>query len=130
VIGKQTREDHPQVMNAAIRLYADAANAKTKLENGFDLSDYDKRTLQFAKEYAQQLLAIDINLDITRMLNITWNLFRRNFQSEELGIKAKYIEQYWEKATEIEDANSLMDDNMNPANTSFKQRNKTEGKWQ
>src|SRR6266536_838237 len=100
VIGKQTREDHPQVMNAAIRLYADAANAKTKLENGFDLSDYDKRTLQFAKEYAQQLLAIDINVDITRMLNIAWNLFKKNFQSEELGIKKKYIDQYWEKAAE------------------------------
>ena len=37
VIGKKTREDHPQ-MNACVRLYADAANAKTKLENGFDLS--------------------------------------------------------------------------------------------
>jgi vacuolar-type H+-ATPase subunit B/Vma2 len=31
VIGKKTREDHPQVMNACVRLYADAANAKTKL---------------------------------------------------------------------------------------------------
>ena len=41
VQGKQTREDHSQVMNAGVRLYADAQNAKTKLENGFDLSDYD-----------------------------------------------------------------------------------------
>ena len=38
VIGKKTRKDHPQVMNAAIRLYADAANARTKMENGFDLT--------------------------------------------------------------------------------------------
>eukprot|EP00975_Prorocentrum_lima_P031374 6584290-Prorocentrum_lima.AAC.1 len=33
VTGKKTRKDHPQVMNAAVRLYADAANAKTKMEN-------------------------------------------------------------------------------------------------
>ncbi len=46
VIGKATREDHPQVMNAAVRLYADAANARTKFENGFDLSDYDERCLR------------------------------------------------------------------------------------
>ena len=131
VIGKQTREDHPQVMNAAIRLYADAANAKTKLENGFDLSDYDKRTLKFAKEYAQQLLAIDINLNITKMLNIAWNLFKRNFKPEELGIKQKYIDEYWDKATEIEEKeNPSVDENMNPANTSFKQRNKLEVAWQ
>jgi len=33
VQGKVTREDHPQVMNAGIRLFADAVNAKTKKEN-------------------------------------------------------------------------------------------------
>ncbi|MDD7089452.1 MAG: V-type ATP synthase subunit B, partial [Bacteroidales bacterium] len=38
VQNKKTREDHSQVMNAGVRLYADAQNAKTKLENGFDLS--------------------------------------------------------------------------------------------
>ncbi len=38
-------------MNAAVRLYADAANAKTKLENGFDLTNYDERT--FAKDFAE-----------------------------------------------------------------------------
>ena len=45
--------DHPQVMNACVRLYADAANAKTKLENGFDLSDHDERTLKFAFDYSE-----------------------------------------------------------------------------
>ncbi|HQF67992.1 MAG TPA: V-type ATP synthase subunit B, partial [Candidatus Cloacimonadota bacterium] len=45
VMGKRTREDHPQVMSASVRLNSDAANAKTKMENGFDLSDYDVRTL-------------------------------------------------------------------------------------
>ena len=68
VSGKKTRKDHPQVMNAAVRLYADAANAKTKMENGFDLTNYDERTLAFAKDYANQLLAIDVNLDTTEML--------------------------------------------------------------
>lgn len=131
VIGKRTREDHPEVMNAAIRLYADAANAKTKQENGFDLSDYDNRTLTFAKQYAQKLLAIDINVDITKMLNITWSLFRSNFKPEELGIRKKYIDQYWDKAADpVEEENAPGDESMNPANTSFKQRIKIETKWQ
>jgi len=102
VIGKQTREDHPQVMNAAIRLYADAAKAKTKLENGFELSDYDRRTLRFAKEYARQLLAIDINIDITGMLDLTWALFKRHFQVEELGIRKQFIDKYWDKVNKSE----------------------------
>ena len=75
VIGKKTRKDHPQVMNAAIRLYADAANARTKLENGFDLTDYDKRTLDFARDYSNELLAIDVNIGITQMLDTAWALF-------------------------------------------------------
>ncbi|MBD78654.1 MAG: V-type ATP synthase subunit B [Crocinitomicaceae bacterium] len=95
VIGKQTREDHPQVMNAAVRLYADAANARTKLENGFDLTDYDSRTLAFAKEYSNELLAIDVNVVVETMLNKAWELFSRHFQKEELGLKQELIDKYW-----------------------------------
>lgn len=95
VIGKKTRADHPQVMNACVRLYADAANAKTKLENGFDLTDYDKRSLDFAKEYSRELLAIDINIDVDRMLETGWNLFSKYFTKEEVGIKQEFVDKHW-----------------------------------
>ena len=95
VIGKKTREDHPQVMNACVRLYADAANAKTKLENGFDLSDYDERALKFARDYSRKLLAIDINIGITEMLDTAWELFAAYFSKEEVAIKAELIAKYW-----------------------------------
>ena len=95
VIGKKTREDHPQVMNAAVRLFADAANAKTKLENGFDLSNYDERTLAFAKDYSNDLLAIDVNMDTTEMLNQTWSLFAKHFKPEEVNIKQEFVNKYW-----------------------------------
>lgn len=95
VIGKKTRADHPQVMNAAVRLYADAANARTKLENGFDLTDYDQRTLKFASAYAEKLLAIDVNIDTDVMLDTTWGLFSRHFKPEEVSIRQDLVEQYW-----------------------------------
>lgn len=97
VIGKKTREDHPQVMNTAIRLFADAANAKTKLENGFDLTDYDERTLKFAKEYSNKLLAIDINIEIETMIDTGWKLFNKYFSTAEIGIKAELAEKYGSK---------------------------------
>ncbi|HBA13579.1 MAG TPA: V-type ATP synthase subunit B [Bacteroidales bacterium] len=97
VNGKKTRADHPQVMNAAVRLYADASNAKTKVENGFDLTDYDERTLSFARDYSDKLLAIDVNLDTTEMLDVTWNLFAKYFNPDEVNIKASIVEQYWPK---------------------------------
>ncbi|GAB1405780.1 V-type ATP synthase subunit B [Lentimicrobium sp.] len=95
VIGTQTRADHPQVMNAAVRLYADAANAKTKLENGFDLTDYDERTLAFAKDYSNDLLAIDVNIDTTAMLDKAWQLFGKHFTKAEVGIKQEFVDLYW-----------------------------------
>lgn len=97
VIGKKTREDHPQVMNTAVRLYADAANAKTKIENGFDLTDYDKRTMHFAREYSEKLLAIDINIEIDTMIDTAWTLFNKYFSSAEIGIKAELVEKYGKK---------------------------------
>ncbi|MBR2400871.1 MAG: V-type ATP synthase subunit B [Tidjanibacter sp.] len=97
VIGKKTREDHPQVMNMAVRLYSDAAGAKTKLENGFDLSDYDERALKFAKEYSDKLLSIDVNIDITEMLDTAWSLFAKYFKKSEVSIKAELVEKYWKE---------------------------------
>ena len=95
VQGKKTREDHSQVMNAGVRLYADAQNAKTKMENGFDLSDYDLRCLDYAKEYAIRLLSIDVNIKIDEMLDTAWELFAKYFSKAETGIKQALIDKYW-----------------------------------
>ena len=99
VQNKKTREDHSAVMNTSVRLYADAANAKTKLENGFDLSDYDLRCLDYAKEYATRLLAIDVNIPIEEMLDTAWELFAKYFTKAETGLKESLINKYW-KAVE------------------------------
>ena len=85
-------------MNACVRLYADAANAKTKLENGFDLSDYDERALKFARDYSEKLLAIDVNIGITEMLDTAWGLFAKYFSKEEVAIKEELIKKYWKEA--------------------------------
>lgn len=95
VIGKDTRRDHGQVMNAAIKLYAEAANARTKLENGFDLTDFDERALAFAKRYANDLLAIDVNISDEEMLDRAWGLFAEFFEPAEVGIKQEFVDEYW-----------------------------------
>jgi V/A-type H+-transporting ATPase subunit B len=97
VMGKRTRADHPQVMSASVRLNADATNAKTKMENGFDLSDYDQRTMDFARDYAMQILAIDVNIDTDEMLDTTWALFRKYFAREEVAIKDEFMQLHWDQ---------------------------------
>ena len=107
VQGEVTREDHPQVMNAAVRLYSDAANAKTKMENGFDLTDYDKRTLDFAKEYSRYILAIDVNLDTTEMLDTTWGLFSKHFRPEEVNMKREMVDKYWKSEEKVSEEHQV-----------------------
>ncbi|MCC8145955.1 MAG: V-type ATP synthase subunit B [Bacteroidales bacterium] len=97
VIGKKTREDHPQLMNAAVRLYSDASGAKTKLENGFDLTEYDERTLAFAREYSGEILAVDVNINTIEMLDRTWELLSCYFKPEEISIKKEWMDKYWRK---------------------------------
>ena len=98
VIGKKTREDHPQVMNAAVRLFSDASSAETKRENGFDLTDYDERALSFAADYSRELLAIDVNIDTEQMLDTAWSLFGKYFRPAEVNIKQSLVDQFWPKA--------------------------------
>ena len=100
VIGKKTREDHPQVMNAAVRLFSDAADAKTKRDNGFDLTDYDTRAINFARQYSDNLLAIDVDLSTDEMLDTTWRLLQENFSAEEVAIKRAIMDTYWKKDPE------------------------------
>ena len=97
VIGKKTRADHPQVMNAAVRLYVDAVNAQTKLENGFELSEYDQRALHFAYDYAEKLLAVEVVTNPEEMLDIAWQLFSTYFSKEEVSIKKQFTDLYWKE---------------------------------
>lgn len=95
VIGKKTREDHPQIMNTAIRLYADAAEARTKKENGFDLTDYDIRAIRFARDYTEQILSIEVNLEMDPILDRLWRILATHFTREEVGVKEQLIKKYW-----------------------------------
>jgi V/A-type H+-transporting ATPase subunit B len=85
-------------MNAAVRLYADAANARTKRENGFELSDYDRRCLQFAQDYSRRLLSLDVEIDSVAMLDTVWELFGTYFEQTEVAIKQNIMDRYWKAA--------------------------------
>ena len=108
VIGKVTRTDHPYVMNTLIRLYADAKEAETKKENGFDLSDYDQRCLQFSLEYADKLLAIDVNIKIEAMLDTGWHLMQKYFEKHEVAIKEEFMKKFWTKNTTTDRNNNVL----------------------
>ena len=83
------------------KTYREALPESKELEIGewnlLDLTDYDKRCLDFAKDYSDKILAIDVNINTTEMLDIAWELFAKHFKAEEVNIKQALVDKYWKK---------------------------------
>ena len=94
VIGKETREDHGDLANAMIKLYAEAKKAQERQSMGFNLSGWDQKLLSFQSDFETKLMALDVNLDITDALNLGWSILSDNFNETEVGIKSKLVSKY------------------------------------
>ena len=92
VIGKQTREDHGQVMNTMIRLYSEAVTAEQKAAMAFDLSDYDQQLLRFGKYFRQRFMQLEVSMPLEKALDACWNLMAMCFRPEQLLMKQKLIQ--------------------------------------
>ena len=53
-----------------------------------------RRALDFARDYSNSLLAIDVNISTDEMLDTAWALFRKYFNRSELGIKKDIADRY------------------------------------
>ncbi|MEW6218005.1 MAG: V-type ATP synthase subunit B [Thermodesulfobacteriota bacterium] len=95
VIGKTTREDHGQVMNTMVRLYADSQEAQRKEAMAFELSPYDRQALRFGKLFVQRFMAIDQDLDLDSALNLAWQTMAECFSPEELLMKESLVDKYF-----------------------------------
>ncbi len=95
VIGKITREDHGEVANAMIRLYAESKKAKERHAMGFRLSKWDEKLLHFAKLFEKELMDLNVNCSLEQALDIGWNILSICFNKEEVGIKQAILEKFW-----------------------------------
>lgn len=95
VIGKVTREDHAQIMNTMIRLYAAANDAEQKLSMAFDLSSYDQKLLQFGKLFRQRFLDINVSIPLEQALDLSWQTLAECFEENELFMKQDLVDKYF-----------------------------------
>ena len=95
VIGKVTREDHGDIANGLIRLYADSKKAKERQSMGFKLSRWDEKLLNFAVLFEQKMMNLSVNISLEKALDLGWHLLSECFQRHEVGIKQSLIEKYW-----------------------------------
>lgn len=94
VIGKATREDHGDLANTLIRLYAESKKAKERQSMGFKLSKWDEKLLRFSDHFEARLMNLNVNLQLEEALDLGWKILGECFESHEVGMKQGLIEKY------------------------------------
>ncbi len=97
VIGNVTREDHSEVANAMIRLYADAKKARERQSMGFKLSRWDEKLLRFLQLFSQRMMNLEVNIRLDDALDLGWKTLAECFSSQEVGMKKSLVDKYWLK---------------------------------
>jgi V/A-type H+-transporting ATPase subunit B len=97
VIGKVTREDHGDIANAQIRLYADSKKAKERKSMGFKLSKWDEKLLRYGELFEQRMMNLEVNCSLEDALDLGWATLAECFLPEEVGMKQTMIDKYWPK---------------------------------
>ncbi|MCX6988937.1 MAG: V-type ATP synthase subunit B [Chlamydiae bacterium] len=95
VIGKVTREDHGDVANTQIRLYADSKKAKERKSMGFRLSKWDEKLLHYGTLFEERMMNLEVNYSLEEALDLGWKTLGECFDRHEVGIKDSLIEKYW-----------------------------------
>lgn len=95
VIGKVTREDHGDLANNMIRLYADSKKAKERQAMGFKLSKWDEKLIRYANFFEKKMMSLNVNIPIEEALNLGWSILSDCFESQEIGIKKDLLNKYW-----------------------------------
>jgi V/A-type H+-transporting ATPase subunit B len=95
VVGKVTREDHAQIMNAMVRFYAGAREAQQKQAMAFELSEYDTKLLKFGELFRRRFMEVDVSMPLVKALDMSWRTLAECFDSHELLMKQDFIDRYF-----------------------------------
>ena len=95
VIGKVTRDDHGDIMNSMIRLFAKSREVEQKLAMGFDKTPDDDRYLNYAKLFYDRFMDLKVDIGLNEALDLGWKTLAECFRPDEIGIKQEVVDQYW-----------------------------------
>jgi V/A-type H+/Na+-transporting ATPase subunit B len=95
VIGKVTREDHGDLANAMIRLYAESKKARERQSMGFKLSRWDEKLLSYSRLFEKRMMNLEVNYTLEEALDLGWKTLAECFDPGEVGIKKSLLEKYW-----------------------------------
>lgn len=97
VIGKVTREDHGDLANGMIRLYAESKKARERQAMGFKLSRWDEKLLAYSRLFENRMMNLEVNYSLEQALELGWETLAECFQPNEVGIKKNTVDKFWPK---------------------------------
>lgn len=95
VIGKVTREDHGDLANAMIRLYAESKKARERQSMGFKVSRWDEKLLHYSHLFEKRMMNLEVNSTLENALDQGWKTLAECFEADEVGIKKQLMDKYW-----------------------------------
>lgn len=95
VIGKVTRDDHADLANAMIRLYAESKKARERQGMGFKLSKWDDQLLRYSYLFEDRMMNLEVNYTLEEALDLGWKTLAECFKPDEVGIKESILRKYW-----------------------------------
>ena len=95
VIGDRTREDHGDLANAMIRLYADSKKAKERKGMGFRLSKWDQKLLKYSELFESKMMNLEVNYSLEEALDLGWKILSLCFSKGEVGVKQQILDKFW-----------------------------------
>lgn len=95
VIGKETREDHGQIMNTMIRFYSGSREAEQKQAMAFELSPFDHQLIKFGDLFRERFMRIDAAMPLEEALDLSWRTLAECFAPEQLLMKMELVDKYY-----------------------------------
>ncbi|SDG44805.1 V/A-type H+-transporting ATPase subunit B [Limimonas halophila] len=99
VASKTTREDHKDIMNVMVRLYADSKEAEQKQAMAFELSEHDEQALTFGRLFRERFMDLDVDMTLEAALDLCWQTLAECFRPEQLFMKQQLIDRYYPTET-------------------------------
>lgn len=102
LVNKHTREDHRELMDTMIRLFAGYRETQEKRAMGFQMTRWDQQLLAYGAQFERQLMDLSVNIPLESALDRGWRILAQSFGREEVGMRSALIEKFWpERVPEI-----------------------------
>lgn len=95
LVNNKTRNDHSSLMNGMIKLYDICKKVRQQQSMGFEISNFDKKILEYGKDFEKQMMDLRINMPLIDQLDLGWKILSQHFMPEETSLPSKLINQYW-----------------------------------